>query len=213
MILAHHVTFSAYGFWLPNDPRGSGSDIVRSEHLRPFGKATKVTTRHSVAHREHDVQIRLTAKAALLFPAVHFNGLQARAIGRGFAQAVAEGRYVIHACSILPDHVHLVIALHERPIRKIVGHLKSKATRQLRTENLHPLADCHYSDGIPASPWEDHAWDVRLFTPTDVMRACRYVENNPLKEGKPRQHWAFVVPYGSPRTPQSGVATGEIIVG
>jgi hypothetical protein len=26
----------------------------------------------------------------------------------------------------------------------------------------------------------------------DVKRAILYVEDNPLKEGKPRQHWSFV---------------------
>jgi hypothetical protein len=28
MILGYHVIFGAYGFWLPNDPRGSWSDFV-----------------------------------------------------------------------------------------------------------------------------------------------------------------------------------------
>src|SRR4051812_39201122 len=30
MIVGYHVIFSAYGFWLPNDPRGSWSDFVGS---------------------------------------------------------------------------------------------------------------------------------------------------------------------------------------
>ena len=30
MILGFHVVFGAYGFWLPNDPRGSWSDFVGS---------------------------------------------------------------------------------------------------------------------------------------------------------------------------------------
>jgi len=25
MIIAHHLIWTAYGFWLPNDPRGSSS--------------------------------------------------------------------------------------------------------------------------------------------------------------------------------------------
>ena len=50
MIQGYHVIFSTYGFWLPNDPRGSGSDVVRNKQLRKFGKATKVTTQQSVAH-------------------------------------------------------------------------------------------------------------------------------------------------------------------
>jgi hypothetical protein len=54
MIVAYHIIFSAYGFWLPNDPRGSWSDFIRSWELFRFGPATKTTARRSVAHREHD---------------------------------------------------------------------------------------------------------------------------------------------------------------
>ncbi len=49
MILGHHLIISAYGFWLPNDPRGSWSDFVRAWEIAKFGDATKVETRRSVA--------------------------------------------------------------------------------------------------------------------------------------------------------------------
>ena len=65
MVLAYHSIFCARGFWLPNDPRGSGSDYVRCYELYAFGPATKTTERHSVAHRHHDRQKRLAAKQAL----------------------------------------------------------------------------------------------------------------------------------------------------
>lgn len=55
MILASHVIFGTYGFWLPNDPRGSWSDFVGSWELARFGRATKVTTRRSLAREPHDV--------------------------------------------------------------------------------------------------------------------------------------------------------------
>jgi hypothetical protein len=44
MILASHVIFSTYGFWLPNDPRGSWSDFVGAWELFRFGPATKTDT-------------------------------------------------------------------------------------------------------------------------------------------------------------------------
>ena len=37
--------------------------------------------------------------------------------------------------------------------------------------------------------------EVYLDTAEDVVRAIRYVENNPIKEGKKPQRWSFVVPY------------------
>jgi REP element-mobilizing transposase RayT len=192
MILAYHSIFSAYGFWLPNDPRGSWSDFVRSWELLRFGDATKVSTRHSVARAEHDVQARLSAKQALKYPPVVFAGRQARAIGRGFAEAVAEARYVLYACSILPEHVHVVIARHGRKVEQIVGHLKARATQRLKTENLHPLEGHRQTDGSPPSPWGRRGWNVFLDDPDEVRRAIRYVQENPLKEGKPRQRWSFV---------------------
>ena len=49
MVLAYHIIFTAYGFWLPNDPRGSWSEFVPFVELVRFGRATKTETRRSVA--------------------------------------------------------------------------------------------------------------------------------------------------------------------
>ena len=142
MIRAYHAIFTAYGFWLPNDPRGSWSDYVRSWELLRFGKATKVSTRRSVAARPHSSGQRLAAKRALRYPPVRFTGQQARCIAAGFRVAIDESDYVLYACSILPEHVHLVIARHHRRPKQIIGHLKARATQQLaggvykRTERL-----------------------------------------------------------------------------
>lgn len=73
MAIAYHITFGAYGFWLPNDPRGSWSDYVHAPRLRRFGPATKVRTRQSVAHVEHDYRQRMAAKRELKYPAVVFS--------------------------------------------------------------------------------------------------------------------------------------------
>src|SRR5687768_10278028 len=109
MLHGFHVIFSTYGFWLPNDPRGSWSDWVRRWELVRFGKATKVSTRRSVANVEHDRILRQTAKRALKFPAVQFSGRQAQAVAIGFRTAIQESGYVVYACSILSEHVHLVL--------------------------------------------------------------------------------------------------------
>jgi len=103
MVLASHGIFTAYGFWLPNDPRGSWSDFVRSWELLRFGNATKTDETPSVARKPHDRQLRLAAKAALKHPPVHFTGKQALTIARGFAKAISESGYRILACSILPS--------------------------------------------------------------------------------------------------------------
>jgi REP element-mobilizing transposase RayT len=187
VILASHIIFSVYGFWLPNDPRGSWSNFVGSWDLLKFGRATKVSTHRSVANVPHDSNARRAAKLELKHPAIRFTGVQALSIARGFAGATRDAKYIIHACCVLPDHVHLVVQDHVRPIRQIVGHLKAESTRQLR-------ADGHYT--IPAtSPWGKGCWVLYLHSSTDIRRAIRYVENNPLKEGKRKQNWSFVTRY------------------
>jgi REP element-mobilizing transposase RayT len=195
IVRAHHLVITAYGFWLPNDPRGSWSDWVRRWELLRFGKATKVTTRRSVAGRRHDFQLRQAAKKALRYPPVCFTGRQALAIGVGFRRAIEESGYVVYACSILPEHSHLVAARHVHKGELIIGHLKGRATQQLLSEGLHPLSAHRQWDGTIPSPWARKGWPVFLYTDDDIRRAIRYVEDNPLKEGKRRQHWSFVVPF------------------
>ncbi len=195
MILGYHVCFGAYGFWLPNDPRGSGSRYVGAKHLLPFGRATGLDDRRrSVAGREHDRQLRLAAKQALKYPAVRFTGLQAKAVGDGFGDYVRRNG-VVWACSILPEHVHLVIARHRYDIESVIEQLKAAATRRLLKEGLHPFGHLRRPDGRPPACWQRGAWSPFLRTPEEIRDRIRYVENNPLKEGKPRQRWPFVVPY------------------
>src|SRR5271165_2352260 len=105
MVHGYHVIFSVYGFWLPNDPRGSWSDFVGSWELFRFGPATKTNTWQSVAHQAHDRDRREAAKQALSYPPVQFTGAQARSVGHGFGASARRGGVFIWACSILPEHV------------------------------------------------------------------------------------------------------------
>ncbi len=195
MIRAYHAIITAYGFWLPNDPRGSWSDYVRVFEVLRHGRATKVTTRRSLATRLHDRQVRLLAKRALRYPEVVFTGRQARSIGDGFHQAIAESGYVVYACCILPKHTHVVFARHPFKAERVVGHFKGRATQRLLADGVHPLAKFRACDGTRPSPWARKSWPVFLETEAEILRAIRYVEENPLKEGKPPQRWDFVLPF------------------
>lgn len=170
MVIAFHSIFTAYGFWLPNEPRGSWSDLVASWELRRFGPATKVTTRRSIAAMPFDRSLKSRMQAALTYPPVKFTGEQARTIGQAFAMA----RYTIHACAIMQEHVHLVLAHTPHNIRTVIGELKSIASRALHEHGWF----------LDRTPWSDHGWNVFLNTPTDVERAIKYVENNPVREGE-----------------------------
>jgi REP element-mobilizing transposase RayT len=195
MVLGTHLIITAYGFWLPNDPRGSWSKFVGSWELVRFGRATKTDDPRSVARVPHDRAARLAAKQALRYRPVRFSGIQARAVGRGFAGFVRRSGVRVWACSIMPEHAHLVIARHRYDARQVASLLKGAATRQLLAEELHPMAEARNSRGRPPSPWAARSWAVFLDSPADVRRAIEYVENNPAKEGLPPQRWSFVTQY------------------
>jgi REP element-mobilizing transposase RayT len=195
-VIAYHVIITNYGFWLPNDPRGSWSDYVRSwELLLAGGPATKVNTRRSVAGVRHDVALRAQAKAALVRPPVVFSGKQAQAVGAGFGDFVDRSQVSIVACSIMPRHTHLVIARPPYEAEQAANLLKGAATTELTRRGLHPFADSPYLNGRLPTPWARKQWIVFLNTEADVRRAIEYVERNPLKDGLKAQRWSFVVPF------------------
>ncbi len=197
MIVGHHIVIGAYGFWLPNDPRGSWSDFVGSLALLRHGRATKTTTRRSIARAAHDRAARLAAKQSLSRPAVEFTGVQARAIGRGLADFIGRAGLTAWACAILPDHFHLVLGQCRRDVDQVIIQLKASATRRLLDEGRHPFQNQRTANGLIPKCFVRGKWNVFL-DPPDVPRAIRYVEDNPLKDGLPRQKWSFVVPYPGP---------------
>ncbi len=194
MVIASHLIFSAYGFWLPNDPRGSWSEFVRSWDILQFGRATKTDDHRSVAHHSHDRELRLAAKRALRYPPVRFTGRQALAIAHGFSRAIRESGYALTACAIMPDHVHAVVLRHETLPERIIGHLKTRATQQLLAEGLHPFGDLRDRGGRVPGAWAHHGWKVFLDSESDVERAVKYVRENPTKAGMREQAWSFVAP-------------------
>lgn len=196
MLQGFHVILSTYGFWLPNDPRGSWSQVVRRWELLTFGPATKVESVKSVASKPHDIKARKAAKLALKYPEVKFTGKQALSVANGFRDAIEESNYLVYACTILPQHTHLVVGYHRRSIRRIVGHLKGRASQQLFADGLHPFREIHKGNSPLPSPWARNSWCVYIFDESHLRQAIRYVEENPLKEGKRRQRWSFVRRYG-----------------
>jgi REP element-mobilizing transposase RayT len=194
-VIAYHLILTAYGFWLPNDPRGSWSEFVRSWELLRFGPATKTNTHRSVAHHSHDRELRQAAKRALAREPVQFTGEQCRAIGMGFFNYCRRTGCKIYACSILPTHAHLVVGRMEYGIEHVANLLKGAATTELSRRDLHPFADEPYRNGKLPTPWVRHQWSCFLDSENDILRAIEYVKNNPIKDGKPAQKWSCVIPY------------------
>jgi REP element-mobilizing transposase RayT len=196
MILAAHVIFSAYGFWLPNDPRGSWSEFIRACELLKYGPATKTDETRSLARQPHNPALRAAAKKELMYDPVIFTGHQAAAIAYGFANVVARTACVIYACAIMPDHVHLVIARHRYDIQQVANLLKGGATTSLKKHNLHPFSGVPQGRvGSLPSPWAHRSWKVWLDSEDDILRSIDYTNDNPIKQGFKKQNWKFVTPY------------------
>jgi REP element-mobilizing transposase RayT len=197
MVHGYHATFGAYGFWLPNDPRGSGSSYVGQDELFcMFGPATLVEDRNrSRAGVEHDHAVREAAKSLLLRPPITFSEAQRRVVGDGFATSISKGRVMVWACAVMPDHAHVVFARHQVDAEQIVNFMKGSATRALVEVGLHPfLAERAEDEKIPRC-WAERQWIVYLNSVADIQRSIEYVEENPLKAGLPRQMWPFVLPF------------------
>ena len=96
------------------------------------------------------------------------------------------------ACSILPEHVHLVVERHRNLGEQIIGHLKARATQQLIAEELHPFLKYRDSSGHLPPAWTSRGWKVFLDSNEDLRRAVKYVQDNPVKQRLPRQTWEFV---------------------
>lgn len=211
-IVAYHSIFGAYGFWLPNDPRGSWSTEVKADHLKPFGEPIHPGTRKSVAGRPHDRTLRFEAKQHLLRKNVVFDSAQIDCIGRGLAELISQTKVVVYATAIMPDHVHLVYPRPECSAEQFVGMFKRAGSRALRKEGLHPFAaaDQHRVDAaakrcgdaaakqdrVP-TPWAEDAWHVFLHDDEEIRQRIEYVNNNPIRAGRSAQHWEFVTDFGS----------------
>lgn len=197
MIHGYHVILGMYGFRLPNDPRGSWSEVIRKWELIRFGNAQRNLADRSLAElTDEELDRRNAAREQLKYPPVSLTGLQAESIGNGFAKHSRRNNYTIWACAILPEHVHLVIARHTFNVEQMVNLLKGTATRRILEDERHPLIKHIRDDGKIPQMWSRNQWCVYLDSEIAIEEASCYVNGNPEKECKPRQRWKFVTPFG-----------------
>jgi REP element-mobilizing transposase RayT len=189
-VCAYHIVLATYGFWLPNDPRGSGSKQVRSFNLLQFGQANYLNTRWSVASEEHDHRLRLAAKAALKYQAVSFSDEQVEVVGCAFGEQAKRSQFRVYACAIQAEHAHLVIARHHYKIEQVGRVLRQAATLKLLETGLHPFAALRSPTGRLPSVWEQDFWRVYLFNDDDIQRSLDYCA---MQTGK--RDWDWLTPF------------------
>ena len=175
-LLGFHVIFSTYGYWLPNDPRGSWSDWIRNWELLRFGPATKVETRESVAGVKHDAESRKLAKKSLAYSEVFLTWPAGFGGRRRFSHRGRGGRLrstrLLDSC---PSTSTWCWGRMRDNIDRIVGHLKARATQQLNRQGIHPLAAYRQADGTTPSPWCRNCWKVFIYSQRhlrDAIRVC-----------------------------------------
>src|SRR5690348_580113 len=92
LVIAHHLIWTAYGWWLPNDPRGSGSRTVHSDIIAELGALHFGRKRVQPAGR---VVREFYERAAhvLRHPLLTFDAAARDVIAAAFAEVVAAERY------------------------------------------------------------------------------------------------------------------------
>jgi hypothetical protein len=92
MVIAYHLVWTAYGTWLPNDLRGSGSRTVISRKLAALGDAQY--GRKRVQPARADIRSFYDDAAPLLVhPVIRFDAKQRNIIGQAPGEAIRQRPY------------------------------------------------------------------------------------------------------------------------
>jgi REP element-mobilizing transposase RayT len=185
IVIGHHLIMTAYGWWLPNDPRGGTSRTVGCDIIGEFGELHQ--GRRRVQPPSGEIRKFYThAEGALKHPLLEFSHREIVAIADELAQSMSRYRYTCYACAIMPNHVHLIIRKHKDSAEQMIENLQRSCRLRLSSLSLrepdHPV-------------WARSGWKVFLDHPDDIRRTIRYIRQNPLKRKMPEQEWTFVVEY------------------
>lgn len=186
MVAGYHLIWTVYGYWLPNDPRGSTSLEIRVEVLKSLGDihyGRKLVQPSSNELRQFFAQ----AHDLLAHEVLTFDDDDIELVGSVLGEQIAKHGYTCYACAVMPDHVHILIRRHRDKAEQMI-QLFQEATRAAlvaagKRSPVHPV----WADGP--------GWKGFLNARPDFEREIEYIADNPRKIGRPRQQWPFVVPY------------------
>lgn len=185
MVIGYHVVWTAYGWWLPNDPRGSMSRTINRDVLKElrelhYGRK-RVQPASRVIREFYD-----KAQSRLHYQPLYFTDDEIEAIARSFSEVFSSERYTCYARAIMPDHVHLLIRKRRDLAEKMIENLQLASCQAIRAlgtrDKFHPI-------------WGGCGWKVFLDSVDDIRRTVKYIEDNPTKARLPPQSWEFVTFY------------------
>lgn len=185
IVIAHHLVWTEYGRWLPNDPRGSNSDHVACDAIAELGALHHGRKKIQPAGWEiRDFYNR--AREVLAYPLLTFDEVVRNEVGAAFADVIDVERYTCYACVVMPDHVHLLVRKHKHTAEEMIDNLQ-RASRDRLAETQHRTTD--------HPTWGGPGWKVFLDHPDEIRRTITYIEKNHLPLKVPKQVWPFVKEY------------------
>lgn len=190
-IIAHHLILTLYGHWPPNDLRGSGSSDFHDAKFAPLGSIHHGRRPQDEQPSREALREHLHAAQELMnFPVFWIDDAKRQVIAEAFREVIERIGYTCYGCAILRNHAHLVIRIHRDRHDVMLRKLIDASASRLRLRFPDVLSRHH------------PVWNARpnarfCYEPHDTRSRITYVEDNPEKEGLPRQHWDFVTPYNN----------------
>jgi REP element-mobilizing transposase RayT len=188
MVLAIHLVWTCYGWWFPNDLRGSWSNDVWSPAMLELGNIDK-RGRKSV--QPSSAELRkwlLSAQNRLKYEPVILDA-EARKIVRD--EITAHSRihnYAISALAVMPEHVHIVVGRHDHGHGRIVRGLKAVSSRELRkilAASFTRRDDRVVNNAAKRVPiWSRGYWVRFLDTEAAISAAVTYVNGQKVSPRK-----------------------------
>ncbi len=185
MVAGFHLIWTAYGWWLPNDPRGSSSHEIRIEKITNLGElhyGRKLVQPSGMEIKQFYDQ----AKDVVKHPLLALEDKEIEIVARSFSQVIEERRYTCYACAIMPDHIHVLSRKHRDHAETMIENLQRASREEMiqvgRRASTHPV-------------WGGPGWKVFLHTQQDFIREINYIQQNPIKANRPSQTWSFVKDY------------------
>jgi REP element-mobilizing transposase RayT len=186
LVIAYHLIWTAYGWWLPNDPRGSGSSSIRCDILAELGELHQGRKRVQPAGKEVR-RFYQQAAGLLAHPLLTFDEPARQEIAEAFQEVIIEQRYTCYACAIMPDHIHILMRKHKHQAEEMMELLRQVSRERLIATNKRAVTHPTWTAG--------GGWKVFLEHPEEVRCTIGYIEKNPLPLGLSAQRWPFVTRY------------------
>lgn len=184
MVIGYHLVWTAYGWWLPNDPRGSSPHEIRVEKIESLGELR--TGRKRIQPPSRVIRgFYEEARDLLKHPLLILSDEDIALVAQAFAQTIGERAYVCYGCAIMPDHVHCLVGRHRDRAEGITEALQRDSRQALietgRRAPTHPV-------------WGGTGWKVFQNTHQGMRPIVEYIQRNPIKARRPVQNWPFVQP-------------------